>query len=81
MVHNSGQDRSGFRSIVEVGLDTGQAIRYSGHDAAPIKIGSGAWVGRGVAVLPGVTIGAGAVIRANAVVTKDARTPAAIHSP
>jgi acetyltransferase-like isoleucine patch superfamily enzyme len=36
----------------------GQAIRYSGYDAAPIRIGNNAWVGRGVTVLPGVTIGA-----------------------
>jgi acetyltransferase-like isoleucine patch superfamily enzyme len=36
----------------------GQPIRYSGYDAAPIRIGHNAWVGRGVTVLPGVTIGA-----------------------
>lgn len=48
-----------------------QAIRYSGHDAAPIRVGRNVWIGRGVMVLPGVTIGDGAVIGANAVVTRD----------
>jgi acetyltransferase-like isoleucine patch superfamily enzyme len=48
----------------------GQAVRYSGHRAAPIRIGRNAWIGRGVTVLPGVTIGAGAVVGANAVVTR-----------
>ncbi len=48
-----------------------QAIRDSGHDATPIRIGRNVWIGRGVMVLPGVTIGDGAVIGANAVVTRD----------
>ena len=48
-----------------------QAIRCSGHDAAPIRIGRNVWIARGVMVLPGVTIGDGAVIGANAVVTRD----------
>lgn len=48
-----------------------QAIRRSGHDAAPIRIGRNVWIARGVMVLPGVTIGDGAVIGANAVVTRD----------
>ena len=46
-------------------------VRYSGHDAKPIKIGRNVWIGRSVAVLPGVTIGDNAVIGANAVVTHD----------
>lgn len=48
-----------------------RAIRWSGHEAAPIRIGRNVWIGRGVTVLPGVTIGDGAVIGANAVVTRD----------
>jgi acetyltransferase-like isoleucine patch superfamily enzyme len=46
-------------------------VRYSGHDAAPIKIGRNVWIGRSVAILPGVTIGDNAVVGANAVVTHD----------
>jgi len=47
------------------------ALRESGHDAAPITIGRGVWIGRGAAVLAGVRIGDGAVVAANAVVTRD----------
>lgn len=49
----------------------GVALRHSGHDAQPIRIGRNVWIGRGVTVLPGVSIGDGAVIGANAVVTRD----------
>ncbi len=38
---------------------------------APIRIGTGAWLGARVTVLPGVTIGPGAVIGASVVVDKD----------
>ncbi|MFO1425216.1 MAG: acyltransferase [Candidatus Competibacteraceae bacterium] len=48
-----------------------RAIRWSGHEAAPIRIGRNVWIGRGVTVLPGITIGDGAVVGANAVVTRD----------
>jgi len=47
------------------------ALRESGHDAAPITIGRGVWIGCGAAVLAGVRIGDGAVVAANAVVTRD----------
>jgi acetyltransferase-like isoleucine patch superfamily enzyme len=52
-------------------IDGPELVRYSGHEAAPIKIGRNVWIGRSVAVLPGVTIGDNAVIGANAVVTHD----------
>ncbi len=48
-----------------------RAIRWSGHEAAPIRIGRNVWIGRGVTVLPGITLGDGAVVGANAVVTHD----------
>jgi maltose O-acetyltransferase len=39
--------------------------------AAPITIGSGAWLGGGAIVCPGVTIGRDSVIGAGSVVTRD----------
>jgi acetyltransferase-like isoleucine patch superfamily enzyme len=48
-----------------------ELLRNSGHEAAPVRIGSNVWIGRSVAVLPGVTIGDNSVIGANAVVTHD----------
>lgn len=38
---------------------------------APIRVGTGAWLGARVTVLPGVTIGPGAVIGASVVVDRD----------
>ena len=53
-------------------------LRDSGHDAAPITIGRGVWIGRGAAVLAGVRIGDGAVVAANAVVTRDVAAGAVV---
>lgn len=39
--------------------------------AAPVRIGSGVWLGERVCVLKGVTIGDGAIVGAASVVTKD----------
>ncbi|UCF35402.1 MAG: acyltransferase [Acidobacteriota bacterium] len=49
----------------------GVAIRTSGHDSKPIRIGKNVWIGRCSTILPGITIGDEAVVGANAVVTKD----------
>ncbi len=38
---------------------------------APVRIGSGSWLGTGVVVLPGVTIGRGVAVGAGSVVTGD----------
>jgi len=54
------------------------ALRDSGHDARPIFIGRGVWIGRSAAVLAGVRIGDGAVVAANAVVTRDVAAGAVV---
>ena len=41
------------------------------HDAAPITIEDGAWIGAGAIILAGVTIGKNAVVAAGSVVVKD----------
>ena len=46
-------------------------IREQGHDAAPIVIEDGVWIGGHAVILPGVRVGRGAVVAAGAVVTKD----------
>jgi acetyltransferase-like isoleucine patch superfamily enzyme len=55
-----------------------EPIRHSGHEGAPISIGTNVWIGRGVTVLAGVTIGDNAVIGANAVVTKNVAAGAVV---
>jgi acetyltransferase-like isoleucine patch superfamily enzyme len=47
------------------------SMRDSGHNSAPIVLGSNVWVGRGACVLKGVRIGANSIVGANAVVTRD----------
>lgn len=46
-------------------------VQKLGYSAAPIRIKTGAWIGRGVMITKGVTIGEGSIIGANSVVTKD----------
>lgn len=58
-------------AIIETGgLDFDVDPPYP-HVAAPIAIGSGAWIGSNAIILAGVTIGANAIVGAGAVVTKD----------
>lgn len=52
-------------------LASGESMRFSGPEAAPISIAEEVWIGAGAIVLPGTTIGSGTVIAAGAVVTKD----------
>jgi galactoside O-acetyltransferase len=51
--------------------DPAEPLRFSGPDAAPIRIEDDAWVGTGAIVLAGVTVGRGAIVAAGAVVTSD----------
>ena len=53
------------------GLAAGRPIREQPHNASPVHIGDGVWIGRGAVVLKGITIGDGAVVAANSVVTRD----------
>jgi len=41
------------------------------HEVAPVRIGSGVFLGAGCIILPGVTVGDHATVGAGAVVTKD----------
>jgi acetyltransferase-like isoleucine patch superfamily enzyme len=50
------------------------SMRSSGHDSAPIYLGSNVWVGRAACVLKGVHIGANCIVGAHAVVTRDVAT-------
>lgn len=56
----------------------GSSVRHSGHEHAPIDVGSQVWIGRGAAVLKGVTLGAGCVVGANAVVTRSVAAQAVV---
>jgi acetyltransferase-like isoleucine patch superfamily enzyme len=46
------------------------SMRSSGHDCAPILLGSNVWVGRAACILKGVSIGSNSIVGANAVVTR-----------
>ena len=58
--------------------DMAMPIRQQPHEARPIVIEGGAWIGRGVCILGGVTLGSGAVVAANSVVTKDVPSQAIV---
>lgn len=49
-------------------LDAGASMMTAPVVTSPVRVGDGAWIGRGTAVLSGATVGDGAVIAANAVV-------------
>jgi acetyltransferase-like isoleucine patch superfamily enzyme len=52
--------------------DVTKPIKYQGHhQAKPIKVCTGSWIGANCSILPGVTIGQNAVVGAGSVVTKD----------
>ena len=62
--------------IISVGhriptLASGESMRFSGPDAAPITLEEDVWIGASAIVLPGTTIGRGTVVAAGAVVTGD----------
>lgn len=52
------------------------AIKDLGYTYAPIRIGTGAWIGAHAVVMPGVSMGEGSVLGANAVLTADAEAEA-----
>ena len=71
------------RVIIETaGLDFSGPPPYP-HNARPIIIGDGAWLGARSMVLQGVTIGTGAVIGAGVVVSRDVPAGAVVvgHRP
>lgn len=49
----------------------GPERRALGHEAQPIVVGDGCWIGVGAIVMPGVTLAPGCVIGAGAVVVAD----------
>lgn len=52
--------------------DIGDAQRRAGRQyPAPVRIGSGTWIGMNATILPGVRIGRGCIIAAGAMVTED----------
>ncbi len=51
--------------------DMAMPIAQQPHEARPIVIEGGVWIGRGACILGGVTLGSGAVVAANSVVTKN----------
>ncbi len=52
-------------------IAAGLRLDEQGNRAAPVTIGSDAWIGTRAVILSGVTIGDGAIVGAGAVVTKD----------
>lgn len=52
----------------------GHGERRAGQQqAAPVRIGEGAWIGASATILPGVVIGSGALVAAGSLVTRDVR--------
>jgi maltose O-acetyltransferase len=62
-----------FESVIVTGShELGDGRRRAGSALpAPVRIGSGSWLGARVIVLPGVTIGPGCVIAAGSVVASE----------
>ena len=48
-----------------------EPMRWSGPEAAPIRLHRDCWIGAGAIILPGVTVGEGAVVAAGAVVSRN----------
>jgi acetyltransferase-like isoleucine patch superfamily enzyme len=62
-----------MRALLLTHIDVGHSplIQRYPRRQAPLRIGTGAYIGAGATLLPGLTIGARAVVAAGAVVTKD----------